>query len=113
MNLQNRITLLLKLRTYLLENGEEWQNIKLKASIHNGWFNVEFIDIAIQNIVTQFLAEDKLSEWLNHYPVDDNTITKNVGIVMAGNIPMVGFHDFLCVFVTGQPLNFLQRMMFY
>lgn len=101
MNLQNRITLLLKLRTYLLENGEEWQNIKLKASIHNGWFNVEFIDIAIQNIVTQFLAEDKLSEWLNHYPVDDNTITKNVGIVMAGNIPMVGFHDFLCVFVTG------------
>ena len=38
---------------------------------------------------------------MNHYPVDDNTIPKNVGIVMAGNIPMVGFHDFLCVFVSG------------
>ena len=101
MNLQNRITLLLKLRTYLLENSEEWQNIKLKASIHNGWFNIEFIDIAVQNIVTQFLAEDKLSEWLTYYQIDDNIVPKNVGIVMAGNIPMVGFHDFLCVFMSG------------
>ncbi len=101
MNLQNRITLLLKLRTYLLENSEEWQNIKLKASIHNGWFNIEFIDIAVQNIVTQFLAEDKLSEWLTYYQIDDNIVPKNVGIVMAGNIPMVGFHDFLCVFISG------------
>ena len=101
MNLQNRITLLFKLRTYLLENGEEWQNIKLKASIHNGWFNIEFIDIAVQNIVTQFLAEDKLSEWINYYHIDDRITPKNVGIVMAGNIPMVGFHDFLSVFVSG------------
>ena len=71
MNLQNRIELLFKLRTYLLENGEEWQAIKLKASLHNGWFNIEFIDIATQNIAAQFLAENKLTEWINHYHLID------------------------------------------
>lgn len=101
MKLQNRIELLLKLRNYLLENGEEWQNIKHTASIHNGWFTPEFIDLAVTNIADQFLEKDKLTEWINHYFLDDTIVSKNVGIVMAGNIPLVGFHDFLCVFVSG------------
>lgn len=101
MKLQNRIELLLKLREYLLENGEEWQIVKHTASIHNGWFTPEFIDLAVQNIIEQFLAEDKLTAWVNHYYLDDAVVPKNAGIVMAGNIPLVGFHDFLCVFVSG------------
>ena len=101
MKLQNRIELLLKLREYLKENGEEWQDIKHKASIHNGWFTIEFIDLAVQNIIEQFLYYDKLIKWANHYFLDDTIVPKNVGIVMAGNIPLVGFHDFLCVFVSG------------
>ena len=36
-----------------------------------------------------------------HYHLDDNIWGKNIGIVMAGNIPLVGFHDFLCVFISG------------
>ena len=51
MKLQNRIELLLKLREYLKENGEEWQEIKHSASIQNGWFTIEFIDLAVQNII--------------------------------------------------------------
>ena len=47
------------------------------------------------------MQEDKLNEWIQHYRIDDNIIPKNVGIVMAGNIPLVGFHDFLSVFVSG------------
>ena len=101
MKLQNRIELLLKLRNYLLENSTEWQDIKHKASIHNGWFTPEFIDLAVTNIAEQFLEKDKLNEWVNHYFLNDSIVAKNVGIVMAGNIPLVGFHDFLCVFVSG------------
>lgn len=101
MKLQNRIELLLKLRNYLLLNSTEWQDIKLNASIHNGWFTPEFIDLAVTNIAEQFLEKDKLNEWVNHYFLNDSIVAKNVGIVMAGNIPLVGFHDFLCVFVSG------------
>jgi acyl-CoA reductase LuxC len=101
MNLQKRIALLTSLRSYLLENNNEWCAIKQKAFEQNGWFTIEFIDVAVKNIVEQFLAEDKLTAWAAHYYLDDNIQSKNIGIVMAGNIPLVGFHDFLCVFISG------------
>ncbi len=101
MKLQNRIEILLRLKEYLIADTEEWQSIKHKASIHNGWFTPEFIDLSLNNIIEQFLQEDKLKNWVGHYRLDDNIIPKNVGIVMAGNIPLVGFHDFLCVFISG------------
>ncbi|MBC7628650.1 acyl-CoA reductase, partial [Ferruginibacter sp.] len=101
MKLQNRIALLSTLKEYLIENGEELQRIKHSASVHNGWFTIEFIDIAIKNITEQFLDTEKLTVWISHYFLDDTIVPKNVGIVMAGNIPLVGFHDFLCVFISG------------
>jgi hypothetical protein len=101
MKLQNRIALLSTLKKYLIENGEELQRIKHSASVHNGWFTIEFIDIAIKNITEQFLDTEKLTVWISHYFLDDTIVPKNVGIVMAGNIPLVGFHDFLCVFING------------
>jgi hypothetical protein len=101
MNLQNRIELLQKLKHYLEENAKEWQDTKAKATAHNGWFIPEFIDLVIENICHEFLVKEKLAAWANHYHLDDNIAGKNIGLVMAGNIPLVGFHDFLCVFVTG------------
>jgi len=101
MNLQKRIELLQRLREYLLTNDEEWQDIKTKASFQNGWFTVKFIDLAVQNICNEFLPLQKLEQWAAHYHLDDNVGGKNIGIVMAGNIPLVGFHDFLCVFISG------------
>lgn len=101
MNLQKRIEILIRLRDYLSANTEDWQAVKQTAYLHNGWFTPEFIDLAVNNIITGFLQEDKLNEWIQHYRIDDNIIPKNVGIVMAGNIPLVGFHDFLSVFVSG------------
>ena len=101
MKLQNRIELLLRLREYLKENTAEWQDVKLKASFTNGWFVPKFIELAVNNIADYFLEENKLKEWVNHYHIDDNIVPKNVGIVMAGNIPLVGFHDFLCAFISG------------
>ena len=49
MNLQNRIELLQKLKNYLLDNDDEWQEIKVTATAHNGWFIPAFIDRAVQN----------------------------------------------------------------
>jgi hypothetical protein len=101
MNLQKRIEILSRLQKYLLDNDDEWQNIKTKAGYHNGWFTEDFIDIAVKNICTEFLQKEKLEQWAAHYHLDDNVGGKNTGIVMAGNIPMVGFHDFLTVFISG------------
>jgi len=101
MKLQNRIELLLSLKEYLLCDSAEWQSVKQTASLHNGWFTREFINLSVKNIVAQFLQEGKLQNWINHYRLNDNIIPKNVGIVMAGNIPLVGFHDFLSVFISG------------
>lgn len=101
MNLQNRIQLLQQLGKYLLDNGEQWQVTKKRAASHNGWFIPEFIDLAVTNIREEFLQKEKLEQWAMHYHLDDNVGGKNIGIVMAGNIPLVGFHDFLSVFISG------------
>lgn len=101
MKLQNRIELLQQLKKYLTENDASWQVVKDRASKMNGWFTPEFIDLSIKNITEQFLDDDKLGKWIKHYHIDDTISAENVGIVMAGNIPLVGFHDFLCVFVSG------------
>jgi len=101
MNLQQRIDLLQKLKQYFEANGSEWQDVKTKASVHNAWFIPGFIDKAVQNICLHYLEESSLKQWAAHYHLDDHIGGKNVGLVMAGNIPLVGFHDFLSVFVSG------------
>ncbi len=101
MNLAERIDLMTRLEDYLKSDNEEWQLVKQKAFEKNSWFTPEFIDLSIKNIVDQFLDKKKLIEWAHHYHLDDNIQPCNVGIVMAGNIPLVGFHDMLCVFICG------------
>jgi hypothetical protein len=102
MDLQQRIQVLVKLGTYLQENGEALQQVKENAYRQNPWFVPEFIDTAIRNIAVEFLQEDKLTQWVGHYNIPQtNANPETVGIVMAGNLPLVGFHDLLCVFITG------------
>jgi hypothetical protein len=102
MNLQQRLVLLNRLGEYILQNNEEWQAAKQKAHLQNAWFTPEFIDLADNNIAQAFLQKDKLTAWVQQYAVPaENKAPKNIGIVMAGNIPLVGFHDFLCAFISG------------
>jgi len=102
MNLQQRFVLLNRLGEYILQDNDNWQATKQKASLQNSWFTPEFIDLATRNIALAFLQKDKLTAWAQQYNLPtENTAPKNVGIIMAGNIPLVGFHDFLCVFITG------------
>jgi hypothetical protein len=102
MDLQQRINLMVQLGKYMLSNDEEWLDIKNKAARDNAWFTEDFLNLSVSNIANQFLQEEKLENWAKNYLVNDTvSIPKNVGIVMAGNIPLVGFHDFLCVFISG------------
>jgi hypothetical protein len=102
MNLQQRINLLVGLGKYMKSGNEEWQAVKLKASRENTWFIPEFIELAVNNIAEEFLDEKKLESWAKEYQLtDENNSPKNIGLVMAGNIPLVGFHDFLCIFING------------
>lgn len=102
MILQERIILLGRLGQYMLEASEEWQEVKNRAYRENQWFIPEFVDRSVENIARQFLNPSFLQNWAAAYQVPDRQMhPKNVGVVMAGNIPLVGFHDFLCVFVSG------------
>lgn len=102
MNLPQRISLLVRLGEYLLANEAGWQETKQKAEQHNGWFTQPFIDHAAHHIARNWLNQPVLEQWARaeQVPVDRRTPQK-VGIVMAGNIPMVGFHDWLSVFISG------------
>ncbi|WP_026763166.1 acyl-CoA reductase [Sediminibacterium salmoneum] len=102
MILQERIGLLSRLGQYILSNTPDWQEVKERAYRENQWFVPEFINKASEQIAQSFLDEDNLTAWANQYQIPDAlSHPKQVGIVMAGNIPLVGFHDFLCVFVSG------------
>ncbi len=103
MELQERINLLVRLGQYMLSENEEWMAIKERASRENPWFVPQFIELAISNICSEFLQKEKLETWAESYNLKafqaDEAL---VGIVMAGNIPLVGFHDFLCVLLCGK-----------
>jgi hypothetical protein len=84
-----------------------WKQAKQNASWENGWFIPEFVELAVKNIAENFLKEDLLTNWIAHYQHhrhssgSANPAPRTIGIVMAGNIPLVGFHDFLSVFISG------------
>lgn len=102
MKLQQRIEILKQLGEYIGSEEPGWLAAKEKASRINPWFLPEFIDLAARNIREQFLNEILLRNWVSEYLLpEEPSVSKEIGIVMAGNIPMVGFHDFLCAFVSG------------
>lgn len=104
MNLQHRIDLMVTLGNYILSADEEWRSIIPRAQFANPWFIPEFSDLAARNIAKEFLSREKLERWISKYSIaEQGTHSKTIGIVMAGNIPLVGFHDLLCCFISGFP----------
>jgi hypothetical protein len=105
MDLENRISLVVELGQFMLSDDAAWQAAKEKTFQFNPWFTPEFIDLSVNQIVTRFLQKPLLENWLETYdfPAIPQT-TKNIGVVMAGNIPLVGFLDFLCCFLSGHKL---------
>src|SRR5450631_2935878 len=102
MDLENRIRLLVELGQFMQSEKPRWQAAKTRAFQQNAWFLPEFITESVNQIVGQFLQRVLLEKWAAAYHIPaQNTVPKKVGIVMAGNIPLVGFHDFLSCFLNG------------
>lgn len=66
---------------------------------NNGWFTNKNLLYSLKQW-SEALTESNLKKWLSAYKID-NIQSKSVAIIMAGNIPLVGFHDFLCVLISG------------
>jgi hypothetical protein len=102
MQLEKRKELLVRLGQYMLGDEVSWENAKHKAYLENNWFIPEFVQLATENIAKNYLQQNKLDLLIDRYKLSSkNPYPKKVGIVMAGNIPLVGFHDFLSVFISG------------
>ena len=83
--------------TELSKNPES--DLFWKAKTENQWFTVENIERALRNW-SNILISEKISAWLDNYSIP-HVSPKRVGITMAGNIPLVGLHDLLCVVASG------------
>ncbi len=92
---EKRVEILLNLSEYLKNIPE---NILYKANIENPWFTFDFIKLAANNW-SEALNKTDVLNWLKEVKYSHSA--KNIGIIMAGNIPFVGLHDLLSVLVTG------------
>nr|WP_232780586.1 acyl-CoA reductase [Capnocytophaga cynodegmi] len=87
-----------------MPSGNDFQFEKFKETLklaeqQNGWFTLENLQFACKSWA-EALTEENLKKWLEKY--DFSKVTpKKVAIIMAGNIPLVGFHDFLSVLIAG------------
>ncbi len=71
-----------------------------KAHIHNAWFTETMVRLAIKGW-EESLTENSLKNWMVNYDGEKQSSSKKVAVVMAGNLPLVGFHDFLSILITG------------
>jgi len=100
MNLQDRVEAFKKLGEKIKAlSKEDIDLLAERAGQSNAWFTRESVKNALEGI--SFMLEDeKLKKWTSDYSLSEK-LPKIVGIVMAGNIPLVGFHDLLCVLISG------------
>lgn len=100
--IERRLEILEKLRHYMAGDAGSWQEVKEKAEQKNAWFTGQFIQSAVDSIRNAYLQPEALRSYAESFRKQENEDrSKTVGIAMAGNIPLVGFHDFLSVFLSG------------
>src|ERR1039457_7663210 len=112
MNISQKKNLLLNTSNFLIEflNGRLYgdaYSIRLldlieKAPIKNPFFTVNEVTRALQSIAFA-LNERDIDEWFDRYKeeLDKPVNPKKIGVIMAGNIPFVGWHDLICVLISG------------
>lgn len=101
MTLANRIDTLVQLGIRLKEDPKVLEIAINKAFQQNQWFVKENIHKAIDSICIDYLENEKLNNWLSRYSITEIDSPKTIGLILAGNIPLVGFHDVLSVFISG------------
>lgn len=80
---------------------ERFERLIDREQHYNGWFTSENVRSAFTALGTS-MTETKLEEWLVAYPnAEKERSGQKVALVLAGNIPLVGFHDVLCTLISG------------
>ena len=79
------------------------EEVVQQANQKNNWFTPLLVEAALAAIAQNYLTKSNLETWLSVYP-SVRTQPQKVGVVMAGNVPAVGFHDALCVLISGHHL---------
>jgi hypothetical protein len=100
MNLTQRIQALSSLGDVIRTLDEQTlRKLAESASQENPWFTFDNVARGLNGIAI-FLQRDKLIRWTSAYDFSQ-VKPRRIGMVMAGNIPLVGFHDLLCVLISG------------
>ncbi|MDQ8750705.1 acyl-CoA reductase [Elizabethkingia miricola] len=77
---------------------EEFQGLLLRSEIENPWFTQDSLRYALESLA-EVLNEAAIGSWTEKYPFSGTS--KRVGLILAGNLPLVGFHDVMCVVLSG------------
>lgn len=91
-------------KSMLSDCVERWRSAISKEHLYHSWFIPAFVDEAVAALVAMMEGKDgrALERWAQTYPeLRQKKSCHRVGVIMAGNLPLVGFHDFLCTFLAG------------
>lgn len=108
MNIESRVLGLNKLSAYIKEflaknseyyneNDVEFQQVLKKSEIENPWFTADNQKFALTQW-SDLLTQGNINEWLQNY--SPSKTRKKVGLILAGNIPLVGLHDVISVILS-------------
>ena len=92
-------------KTFEIPELQKLQTEIIEAKLYNGWFTEENVRRMVTEIA-ESLSLKNIEKWLAPYReyLEKPIIPKTIGVVMAGNIPMVGFHDMLSILISGNNL---------
>ena len=94
-----KIELVRRAGAFIKENEDWRRDMAVAAENENKWFTPAFVQHALEEITDHYLNRDHLTQWLENYKEADKPCT--VGLIPAGNIPLVGLHDVISVFLSG------------
>ena len=101
MTLKERIDAAVHLGQHLMGDDEFLDALMHRTEFNNQWFTKENQRLSLNAIRDYFLDRAALEHWVGCYNISDTVNAQKVGLVLAGNIPLVGFHDVLSVFMAG------------
>lgn len=102
---KNRVQAFITLGKQLAElSGEEKEGLFRRVENQNNWFTKKSCDQAISGLI-HMLESSRMEEWVSSYDFSQVKESKDVGVLMAGNIPAVGFHDLMSVLLAGHGIS--------